>query len=154
MQISNVMIPGVISDSMRSDPGHRWHVDTSKGGRAGPVDTTAFPVGIQVPRETIGSKRQTAVAILSSAGFDTTHDVIRTTITVNGQLLSGTAKKGETASEPHCLERDVNADKLPDLVCDVMLTDSSVRVEALTINGWSIAGSATPGQDVSDSTGH
>jgi hypothetical protein len=154
VQISNVMIPGVISDSMRSNAGHRWHIDTSKGGRAGPVDTTAFPVGIQVAREAMGSKRPAPVAILSSAGFDATHDIIRTTITVNGQLLSGTAKKGEAASEPHCLERDVNADKLPDLVCDVMLTDSSVRVEALTINGWSIAGSATPGQVVSDSTGH
>jgi hypothetical protein len=151
VQISNVLIPGVISDSMQADIAKRWHVDTSKGGRAGFIDTTAFPVKLEVNSDVNQKEdskdRTVSVTILSSDGFDATHDIDRSTLSFNGTLLEPNAKQNGAAS-PRCVARDVNTDKLPDLVCDVTLNASAkadaaqiVRVAAMSIYGWRIAGS-------------
>ncbi len=143
VQISNVMIPGVFADPLRSDPGHRWKIDTSKGGMAGPVDTTAFPVGVQLQNSSTAGNHL-GVAILSSPGFDAPREIIRSTLNINGSQLA--KSKSAAALDPHCVEIDVNADKLIDLVCDAETTDSAVRVEAMTIDGWQIAGSTAVGR--------
>jgi hypothetical protein len=150
VQISNVSIPGVLNDSMRSDPGHRWHIDTSGGGSARYVETTAFPVAVQVtPRKSQSEVEKLSLTILSSPGFDAAKDIIRTTLTVNGSLIGGPLKKGEAVTAPSCTERDVNADKLTDLICEAQLNkrkgsgdDDEIRAEAMTIHGWNIAGTA------------
>jgi hypothetical protein len=150
VQISNVLIPGVISDAMMADTAERWHIDTSKGGYASTVDTTAFPVKVEVApgskQKNITAKRPVPVAILSSDGFDATHDIDRSTLSFNGALLEPDTKNSK---QPRCTDRDVNGDKLPDLVCDVTFAASpkstvvqSVTVEAMSIFGWNIVGSS------------
>ena len=157
-QISNVVIPGVISDSMQANAGKRWHID-AKGGHAAIIDTTPFPVKVEIAldgKQTAPSKnRAVPVAILSSDGFDATHDIDRNTLTFNGTSLPPDVKpetKQNTTTPASCNARDVNADKLPDLVCDVVLAtsakstkDQTVRVEATSIYGWRIAGSNETG---------
>ena len=160
VQISNVLIPGVISDLMQADTNKRWRIDTSKGGHAGIVDTTPFPVRVEVvpgsKQKTISTNHTVPIAILSSDGFDATHDIDRNTLRFNGTLLEPEVKQNVVAAHSRCIARDVNADKLPDLVCDVVLaapakltTTQTVRVEAASIYGWRIAGS----NDVNSVTG-
>ena len=159
VQISNVVIPGVISDSLQSDAGARWHFDTSKGGHVRFVDTTPFPVQVQVleGKQNKSAHHVVPVAILSSEGFDATHDIDRSTLTFNDALFEPESKQ-DAAAHSSCVTRDVNADKLPDLVCDVVLAPakagkvSAVRVEAMSIHGWSIAGSSTAGNVASAET--
>ena len=145
VQISNVLIPGVIADAMQVDAETRWHSDTSKGGFVHFVDTTPFPVQVQVLANKQSTQRAVPVAIFSSEGFDATHDIDRGTLSFNGKLL-----ESDSVKQASCTTRDVNADKLPDLVCDVELgapTKSgkapSVRVDAVSIHGWNVAGSST-----------
>ncbi len=151
-QISNVLIPGVITDSMQADVNKRWHIDSSKGGHVHFVDTTPFPVQVQIvsgdKQKAVSSTHTVSVAILSSEGFDATHDIDRSTLTFNGALLEPEAKQNAAAAHSRCVARDVNADKLPDLVCEVMLVapakpakTETVRVAAMSIHGWNIAGS-------------
>jgi hypothetical protein len=155
VQISNVLIPGVISDSMQADIGKRWRVDTAKGGRAGFIDTTAFPVKIEVgsdgKQNETSKTRTVSVAILSSDGFDATHDIDRRTLSFNGTLLESDVKPN-TPPSSRCSARDINDDKLPDLVCDVAISAPAksakaqlVRVAAMSIHGWPIAGSNDAG---------
>lgn len=149
VQISNVLIPGIISDAMRNDAAVRWHVDVSKGGFAQFVDTTPFPVEVRILPATKQAKalatHSVTAAILSSKGFDATHDIDISTLAFDGKLLEpGKNPAGRPSS---CASRDVNADKLPDLVCEVMVASAErsalpVHVDATSIHGWTISGSS------------
>ncbi|HEX2584331.1 MAG TPA: hypothetical protein VHL14_04310 [Steroidobacteraceae bacterium] len=153
VQISNVVMPGVLTDAMNSGDNGHWHIDTSKGGHAALVDTTAFPVRVEISSDSkqkaqVPTNRAVPVAILSSEGFDATHDIDRSTLTFNGVLLETGVSNAADKSLP-CTERDVNADKLPDLVCNVVLKNTAkisssktVHVSAISTHGWNIAGSS------------
>lgn len=137
-QISDVIIPGLLADRMESDALSRWQVE---GGSAAVVSTARLPVKIRLGY----AGTNVRVAVLSTRQFNAPGDIQRTSLRLAGSAVLNT-----------CEERDVNNDKLEDLVCDVELArkgmqrDQRLRLEAMTQFGWGIAGSGmlrsgTPG---------
>lgn len=142
-RISDVLIPGLLADRMESDALSRWQVDTSNGGAAALVSTARLPVKIRLSY----AGRNVRVAVLSTRGFDAPADIQRTSLRLAGAPVQKTRDQAG-GDQLACDERDVNNDKLKDLVCDVEVarTGSSqreqrLRLEAMTQFGWGITGS-------------
>jgi len=121
-QIDNVAIPGLLLTSMDEDALHGWKIDESKGGSATIVDTTRFPVKIDVQPgkspNVVNRGAAVAVAILSSAGLDAPEEIDRATIRL-AHAPPRTTKDKKGVEQAACDKRDVNNDKLADLVCDI-----------------------------------
>ena len=150
-QIGDVMIPGLFADRMEADALSRWRVDSSGGGSAAVVSAARLPVRIRVDQP----KAQSAgayptVAVLSTQDFDAPSDIERSSLRLSGSSMRVT--RDQAGDKPvACEARDVNGDKLNDLVCDVdaavlarMKPGERPRLEAMTRFGWGIAGSELP----------
>lgn len=149
-QIADVAIPGLLEDRMEADPLARWRVDNSGGGSVAVVSTGRLPVRIRVNQpnaQTTGAYG--TVAVLSTKDFDATTDIERNSLRLSGSALLRSrdqAGKEQVACEP----RDVNGDKVNDLVCEIdgavlgRLKQEPVRLEAMTPHGWGIVGSEAP----------
>jgi hypothetical protein len=92
------------------------------------------------------------VAVLSYDAFDAPTDIDRATLNLNGTMVrSSRDAKGTEA--PACQAKDVNADKVVDLVCefehDVTAGEATLledlTLEAQTAHGWGVRGVATIG---------
>ncbi len=151
-QIADVVIPGLLADRMDSSAHSRWHVDTSAGGSAVVVSTARLPVKIRLSQaEERNAPKPAAnivtVAVLSTKDFDASTDIDRRTLRLAGAPVRTTRDK-EGKEQPACDARDVNNDKIKDLVCEVEVArtapskkDEKLRLEAMTPFGWGIAGS-------------
>ena len=142
VQISDVLIPGLLAERMESDALSRWQVDTSNGGAAAVVGTTRMPVKIRLSY----AGRNVRVAVLSTKTFDAPRDIQRSSLRLAGSAVSRIRDK-DGKENAACEERDVNGDKLNDLVCDIEVPrlgskrEQRLRLEAMTPFGWGIAGS-------------
>jgi hypothetical protein len=150
-QIADVMIPGLFADRMEVDALSRWRVDHSGGGSAAVVGTGRLPVRIRVNHPTgQASAAYATVAVLSTRDFDAPADIERSSLRLAGSRMR--ISRDEAGREQvACEARDVNGDKLNDLVCEIeagALTRSKQqhrpRLEAMTRFGWGIAGSDMP----------
>lgn len=150
-QIADVVIPGLLADRMESDALSRWHVDTSGGGSAAVVSTARLPVKIRLsyPQDQAAQKSGTKVrvAVLSSKQFDAPVDIEPSTLRLAGSTVH-TTRDDAGKERLACEARDVNNDKIKDLVCDVDVAriesskgEQRLRLEAMTQYGWGIAGS-------------
>lgn len=151
-QIADVVIPGLLSERMESGALSRWHVDTSNGGSAAVVSTARFPVKIRLSHSEdkaalkSGAKVVT-VAVLSSKEFDAVADIERSSLRLAGSPVRAT-RDAAGKEQSTCEARDVNNDKIKDLVCEVEVArigsskgEERLRLEAMTQFGWGIAGS-------------
>jgi hypothetical protein len=149
-QIDNVVIPGLFSDQLDEDSSSNWRVDSSKGGAAAVVDTTRFPAKIDVQPgkspNVVNRGGAVAVAILSSAGLDAPEEIDRATIRLAHAPPRMTRDK-QAVERAACEKRDVDEDKLADLVCEIQAerlaaNDGEVTLvlEASTISAMPIRG--------------
>jgi hypothetical protein len=148
-QIADVVIPGLLADRIESAAFSRWHVDTSAGGSAAAVSTARLPVKIRLsqPEAPKSEPNVVTVAVLSTKDFDASTDIERSSLRLAGSPVRTTRDK-EGKEQPACDARDVNNDKIKDLVCEVEVAragpskrDEKLRLEAMTQFGWGIAGS-------------
>jgi len=151
-QIADVVIPGLLADRMESSALSRWHVDTSGGGSAAVVSTARLPVKIRLSQaeDRNVSKSEAnvvTVAVLSAKDFDAPADIERSSLRLAGSPVRKTRDK-EGKEQLTCDARDVNNDKIKDLVCEVEVArirpskrEETLRLEAMTQFGWGIAGS-------------
>jgi hypothetical protein len=151
-QIADVVIPGLLADRMESVAHSRWHVDTSAGGSAAVVSTARLPVKIRLsrPEERDVPKSEAnvvTVVVLSAKDFDAPADIERRSLRLAGSPVRTTRDK-EGKEQLSCDARDVNDDKIKDLVCEVEVArigpskrGETLRLEAMTQFGWGIAGS-------------
>jgi len=148
-QISDVVIPGILSDRMEAPTLSRWHIDTSSGGSATVVSAGRLPVKIRLTRagDPKADAKLVSVAVLSSKDFDAPADIDRASLRLAGAPVRKT-RDAAGKEQLACQARDVNNDKIADLVCEVEAPrlDSSkereaLRLEAMTHHGWGIAGS-------------
>lgn len=152
-QIDNISIPGLLRASMDDDEALLgWKIDGSKGGSASIVDSTRFPVKIDVLPGKKGPKvvkrgAALSVAILSSAGLNAPEEIDRATIRLAQAPPKSTRDKkgGEQAA---CGAKDVNKDKLADLVCEIQADrivaddgETTLILEASTTSAMPIRGS-------------
>jgi hypothetical protein len=144
-QIADVVIPGVLVDRMEAPTLSRWHVDTSAGGSAVVVNAARLPVKIRLSRP--GDPKLVKVAVLSSKDFDAPADIERNSLRLAGAPVRK-ARDAAGKEQLACEARDVNNDKIQDLVCEVEVprVESSkqgetLQLEAMTQHGWGIAGS-------------
>ena len=147
-QIADVVIPGLFADHMEAGALSRWRVDNSGGGSAAVVSAARLPVRFRVDqRSAQASGAYTTVAVLSTQDFDASSDIERNSLRFSGSPMRSTRNQAGAESAA-CEARDVNGDKLNDLVCEI---DAAVlgrlkqgqrpRLEAMTRFGWGIAGS-------------
>jgi hypothetical protein len=153
-QIDNVSIPGLVRAPMDDDEALLgWKIDGSNGGSASIVDTTRFPVKIDVlpgkGPKTWKRGGALSVAMLSSAGLNAPEEIDRATIRLSGAPPKTTRDKkgGEQAA---CDAKDVNKDKLADLVCEIEADrlvidegDATLVLEASTTTAMPIRGTDT-----------
>lgn len=143
-QISDVTLPGVLLDRMDSPTLTRWRVDTSSGGSATVVSAARLPVKIRLSRAQ--DPKVVKLVILSSKDFSAPADIERSSLRLAG-LPVRKAPDAAGKEQPACEVRDVNKDKVPDLVCEVELGSretskrgETLRLEAMTHHGWGVAG--------------
>jgi hypothetical protein len=85
VQLSDVVIPGAFADSMAEGSLARWQIDASRGGAAAVVDTTRFPVKLQVdPGESGHGRSALVVTVFSDDELDAATAIVRSTLRVNG----------------------------------------------------------------------
>lgn len=150
-QIDNVSIPGLLRASMdEEDELAGWKIDAAKGGSASIVDTTRFPVKIDVQPDkspnVVKRGAPVSVAILSSAGLNAPEEIDRATIRLSGAPPRTTRdKKG--GEQPACDAKDVNKDKLADLICEMQSDriatnegEATLVLEATTTSAMPIRG--------------
>jgi len=151
VQIGDVSIPGLLSNALKFDDLSGWSVDSSLGGAAGIVDTTRFPVRIAVQpgvKPNIVKPGIVPVAILSSKSLDASQEIERSSVRLGEASVRMTRDK-DAKEQPACEARDVNGDKLADLVCEVELQklpgggqrETRLVLEAETRSGLRVAGS-------------
>jgi hypothetical protein len=122
----------------------RWRVDTSSGGSATVVSAARLPVKIRLSRAQ--DPKVVKLVILSSKDFSAPADIERSSLRLAG-LPVRKAPDAAGKEQPACEVRDVNKDKVPDLVCEVELGSretskrgETLRLEAMTHHGWGVAG--------------
>lgn len=149
-QIGDVAIPGLFADRMEADPLSRWRVDNSGGGSVAVVSTGRLPLRIRVNQpDAQSSGGYGTVAVLSTKDFDATTDIERNSLRLSGSALRSSR---DQAGKEHvaCGTRDVNGDKLNDLVCEIDAAvlakqeQQPLRLEAMTPHGWGIVGTEAP----------
>jgi hypothetical protein len=152
VRIANISIPGTDVNSHQTDPAGRWHFDTKGGGWAGLVDDTPFPVEIKLfsqKQDQAGPAKRVSVAVLSTKTFDPTKDIERDTLHFQGTPVAHEADdKGGPGTR--CSERDLNGDRVPDLVCEFespagKTAGFSFRtglLQGMSQYGWKIEGHA------------
>jgi hypothetical protein len=142
-QLSSVMVPGLFADQMDAGALSRWHVNSSDGGDVAVVSTARLPVAVRISPSNPPTPSRVTVATLSSRDFDAGEDLDRGSLRVVG-LSPRAAQDSARSGAPACEVRDVNGDKLNDLVCqleaDAVKPQQQLRVEAMTRFGWGIAG--------------
>ena len=149
VHIGNVSIPRAHLSWTYTDA-KRWNFDTKGGGWAGFVDDTPFPVEVKLlpeKQDQSGTAKAVSVAILSTKTFDPTKDIERETLHFGGTPV---AQEPETkgGSRPRCSERDVNGDKVPDLVCEFEpstgkpagSSPKTTLLQGMSPYGWMIEG--------------
>ena len=150
-QIADVVIPGLLVDQMNAGALSRWRVDSSGGGSAAVVDTTRYPVKIRLDAEKQKADKSglsvVTVTVLSAEGFDASTDIDRSTLRLAGSAPR-TKRDKAGAEQPACETRDMNGDKLEDLMCEVEIKalgkperDTTLRLEGMTSFGLGIFGS-------------
>jgi hypothetical protein len=149
-QIGDVSIPGLLANALQSSDLSGWTVDISLGGSAAVVDTTRFPVKIDVQpgvRPNVVKPGVVSVAILSSKNLDAPEEIERSSIHL-AQAPVRMMRDKEGKEQPACEKRDVNKDNLADLVCDVELRklpsgrrETRLVLEAETRSGLRVTGS-------------
>ena len=88
-----------------------------------------------------------AVGVLSYDAFDATSDLDRATVTLNGTIVRS-ARDAKGTETPACQAKDINADKIADLVCEFELklaasdvtSTKELTLEAQTRHGWGVHG--------------
>ena len=156
--IEYLSIPGTRENAVGSEGlGSSWQATatTDHGGFAGVVETSRYPVKIVPwPGAASGSKRilkpgvnPIAVGVLSYDAFDATSDLDRATVTLNGTIVRS-ARDAKGTETPACQAKDINADKIADLVCEFELklaasdvtSTKELTLEAQTPHGWGVHG--------------
>jgi hypothetical protein len=149
VHVANINIPGSHLSSSPADPVSRWHFE-KKSGWASLVDDTPFPVEVKLLSEKpdqSGPAKQVSVAILSTKTFNPTKDIERETLHFAGSPVAHEADdKG--GSRPRCSERDLNGDRVPDLVCEfesaagkaVGSSAKTTLLQGMSLYGWMIEG--------------
>jgi hypothetical protein len=141
-QISGVTISGLGSAALDAEALSKWKIDESGRGHAAIVEVARYPMRIQLAKAARDPRKPGVTlvyaTVLSDEGVDVTADLEHATLRV-----AGSAPRA-------CKEGDVNGDKLEDLVCEVELTDASIKtaavpVEAMTHYGWAIEGAGSFG---------
>jgi hypothetical protein len=154
VQIGRIRIPEAGLRWNPREKNSRWHFDTQGGGWGGVVDATHFPVEIKVisqePRESSTAVHAVSVAILSTKSFNATKDIERDTLHF-GAMPVRTERDAKGSEHPQCVERDVNGDQRPDLVCEFeapatlaggATQKGNRRLEGMTPYGWIVEGRA------------
>ena len=123
VEIGDVSIPGLLPNALETNDLMGWTVDTSSGGAAAVVDTTRFPLKIVVQpgaKPNVVKSGIVSVAILSSSSFDAPEEIESSSIRL-AQVSVRMVRDKEGKEQPACEKRDINGDKLADLVCEVEL---------------------------------
>jgi len=145
------VIPGLLADQMNAGALSRWRVDSAGGGSAAVVDTTRYPVKIRLDAEKQKTDKSglsvVTVTVLSAEGLDASTDIDRSTLRLAGSAPR-TKRDKAGAEQPACETRDMNGDKLEDLVCEVEIKalgkperGTTLRLEGMTSFGLGIFGS-------------
>lgn len=152
VHVANINIPGAHLSSTPTDPIGRWHFDTKGGGGgwAGFVDDTPFPVEVKLltgKQEQSGSSKEVSVAMLSTKTFNPTKDIERDTLHFGAMPVAReTDTKG--GNRPRCSERDVNGDRVPDLICEFEpatgkpsgSSPKNALLQGMSLYGWMVEG--------------
>jgi hypothetical protein len=149
-QISDLQIPGVLSENFQSGSLARWRIDRTGGGSASLANGSRFPltVRIEADKSTQASAHLVSVAISSEGGLDVTKDVDRATLRLAG-TEPRTTRDAAGHKVPDCEIPKPNNGMANELVCRFEIGslpandhDPTLTLEAATSFGWGVAGSA------------
>jgi hypothetical protein len=149
-RISDLQIPGVLSENFQSGSLARWRIDRTGGGSASLANGSRFPltVRIEVDKSTQGSAHLVSVAISSEGGLDVTKDVDRASLRLAG-TAPRTTRDATGHNAPDCEIPKPNNGMANELVCRFEFGslpandhDPTLTLEAATSFGWGVAGSA------------
>jgi hypothetical protein len=149
-RISDLQIPGVLSENFQSDSLARWRIDRSGGGSASLANATRFPLKLSLEAEKNAqpSAHLVSATISSEGGLDVTTDVDRTTLRLAG-VAPRTTRDVAGHEAPDCEIAKSNDSKANELLCRFEIGslsandhDPTLTLEAATSFGWGVAGSA------------
>lgn len=148
-QISDLQIPGVLSENFQSGSLARWRIDRTGGGSASLANGSRFPLTVRIEADnTQASARLVSVAISSEGGLDVTKDVVRATLRLAG-TEPRTTRDAAGHNVPDCEIPKPNNGMANELVCRFELGsllandhDPTLTLEGATSFGWGVAGSA------------